>query len=75
MAIEKNIIPPKVEELNPGKNTTPEEQEVGELIEVMTEETPMGVTMTEDGGAILGDIEEEIETTFDENLAEVLPER
>ena len=74
MAIEKNIIPPKVEELNPGKNTTPEEQEVGELIEVMTEETPMGVTMTEDGGAILGDIEEEIETTFDENLAEVLPE-
>ena len=34
----------------------------------------MGVTMTEDGGAILGDIEEEIETTFDENLAEVLPE-
>ena len=39
MAIEKNIIPPKVEELNPGKNTTPEEQEVGELIEVMTEET------------------------------------
>jgi predicted Zn-dependent protease with MMP-like domain len=74
MAIEKNIIPPEVEEFNPGKNTTPEEQEVGELIEVMTEETPMGVTMTEDGGAILGDIEEDIETTFDENLAEVLPE-
>ena len=74
MAIEKNIIPPEVEELNPNKNTTFEEQEVGELIEVATEETPMGVTMTEDGGAILGDIEEEIETTFDENLAEVLPE-
>ena len=29
MAIEKNIIPPQVEELNPNKNMTFEEQEAG----------------------------------------------
>ena len=74
MAIEKNIPVPQVEEVNPYNNMTPEEQEVGELIEVVGEDLPMGITMTEDGGAILGDIDEPMESGFDDNLAELLPE-
>tara|TARA_R100001163_G_C5067702_1_gene207031 strand:- start:1236 stop:3701 length:2466 start_codon:yes stop_codon:yes gene_type:complete len=56
------------------KSVSQEQDELNTVVEVLEEEDP-NVTMTEDGGAILGQIEMPIENNFEDNLAELLDER
>jgi hypothetical protein len=71
MAIERQLP----EQLNQNKSKTDDDLQFEEIINIDTDESPEGITMMEDGGALLGPQEEEPQDIgFDGNLAEIVGE-
>tara|TARA_R100000773_G_scaffold261_1_gene437 strand:- start:1882 stop:4356 length:2475 start_codon:yes stop_codon:yes gene_type:complete len=71
MAIERQLP----EQLNQNKSKTDDDLQFEEIINIDTDDSPEGITMMEDGGALLGPQEEEPQDIgFDGNLAEIVGE-